>query len=209
MNRVLLISPHFDDAVLSAGQFMAGRPSVDVLTVFGGKPTPPVAEWRYDQQCGFDSPDAANEGRKAEDREALALLQANPIHLDFIDGQYQEANDEAQIDEALLRQISQERYELVAGPLGFAHPDHDTVFNAICRVAQFIDTPVYLWEDLPARVLWPEKVHPRTRGMSLEFIGDGPLELKLEALKCYKSQWGRDILIERYCLVPERFWKLQ
>ena len=54
MNKILLISPHFDDAILSAGQLMAERPDTVVLTVFGG--VPQDAENKrtpYDEKGGF------------------------------------------------------------------------------------------------------------------------------------------------------------
>ena len=202
----MVISPHFDDAVLSAGQFLAGRPNADVLTVFGGKPTPPVVEWRYDQSRGFKSPDEAVDARRAEDKAALDTLQANQIVLDYPDGQYQEATDAQAIANDIKRQVELEDYEFIVGPLGLAHPDHEKVSHALAMVADQLGKPVYFYEDIPARVLYPEKV--RTIAMSLEFIGDGPIETKITALECYKSQWGFDVLNERYCLVPERFWKL-
>lgn len=207
MRKVLVISPHFDDAVLSAGQFLAGRPNADVLTVFGGYPTPPVVEWRYDQSRGFKSPGEAVDARRAEDKAALEVLQANQIVLDFPDGQYQEATDLGAIALAIQKQIDKENYEFILGPLGLNHPDHEKVHEAFKVVSRSTIKPIYFYEDLPSRVLVPEQVFPKTRGMKLEFIGDGPLETKITALECYKSQWGYDVLNERLCLVPERFWK--
>lgn len=54
MKKMLLVSPHFDDAVLSAGQFMADRPDAEVVTVFGGFPvTSERIKTPYDEKCGF------------------------------------------------------------------------------------------------------------------------------------------------------------
>ena len=202
----MVISPHFDDAVLSAGQFLAGRPNADVLTVFGGKPTPPVVEWRYDQSRGFKSPDEAVDARRAEDKAALDVLGAHQFVLDFPDGQYQEAVDFQAIVQAISDQYCRENYEFVVGPLGINHPDHEEVAQALALARMNFDCPTYFYEDLPSRVLVPEQVFPKTRGLKLEFIGVGDIETKITALKCYKSQWGHDVLNERLCLVPERFW---
>ena len=37
MKPVLVVSPHLDDAVYSAGQFLAGRPGAVVVTMFAGQ----------------------------------------------------------------------------------------------------------------------------------------------------------------------------
>lgn len=206
MRKVLVISPHFDDAVLSVGQFLAGRPNADVLTVFGGKPTPPVVEWRYDQSRGFKSPDEAVDARRAEDKAALDVLGAHQFVLDIPDGQYQEGHSLADIQNGILAQAATENYEFIVAPLGLAHPDHEEVNLAVHGIFKELGKPIYFYEDIPSRVLHPEKVWPKVRGMKLEFIGDGDIVKKITALECYKSQWGFDVLNERLCLVPERFW---
>lgn len=206
MRKILVISPHFDDAVLSAGQLLAGRPNADVLTVFGGMPTEPVVEWRYDQQCGFNSPAEAVKARRAEDREALKLVGAHQFYLKVPDSQYQQRIDDKEIARGISHQMLAEDYEFIVGPLGIRHPDHERVHQIMRELHIGINAPMYFYEDLPARVLWPEEVPAKVRGMKLTFIGDGPREIKELALNAYQSQWGRDVLIEDYCFVPERFW---
>ena len=67
MKKVLLISPHFDDAVLSAGQFMAERPDCEVVTVFAGMPlTPERVVTPYDEKCGFKNAQDAMAERQRE-----------------------------------------------------------------------------------------------------------------------------------------------
>lgn len=48
LDRVVILSPHLDDAVLGCGRFMAAHPGVTVLTVYAGKPTyypEPMTRW--------------------------------------------------------------------------------------------------------------------------------------------------------------------
>ncbi len=46
--RVVVVSPHLDDAVLGCGQLLAAWPGATVVTVFAGKPAvypTPQREW--------------------------------------------------------------------------------------------------------------------------------------------------------------------
>lgn len=214
MRKILLISPHFDDAVLSAGQLMAGRPNVDVITVFGGAPKP-KQKTPYDIKCGFDNSTIANYARKIEDINALKILKANPIHLDFIDGQYRDNELDSfmfeDLEDILLKQIEENNYEFIIAPLGIGHPDHLFVSDVVRTINKKIIETVYLWEDLPLRVIEPELVFDnltQNPHKELAFLGDGPVELKLKALDCYSSQIGTGILEKNSICVPERFWRI-
>lgn len=216
MKKILLISPHFDDALLSAGQLLAGRQNADVVTVFGGAPVEVLLS-DYDAKCGFETSEQAVLARREEDNNALALVGANPIHWHFIDGQYGEVgqlwdNLPFSIGSETLKQLEKEEYEFIVAPLGLGHPDHMIVSDAIRQIQKerHIDIPVYYWEDLPLRVVEPELVQPRLDALGLEervFIGDGPIANKIRALSCYKSQIGTGILDPYVMYVPERFWK--
>ena len=89
LDRVVIVSPHLDDAVLSCGRFMAVHPGVTVVTVFAGNPPAypePMRLW--DVQSGFGPGDDVMEARRGEDRAALGLLDATPMHLDYIEHTY-------------------------------------------------------------------------------------------------------------------------
>jgi LmbE family N-acetylglucosaminyl deacetylase len=88
MRAALVISPHLDDAILGAGQFIAGRPDCVATTVFAGTPAAQAVLTSYDDKCGFSSAAEATDARRAEDLEALSVLQAKAVHLDFVDSQY-------------------------------------------------------------------------------------------------------------------------
>lgn len=215
MKKALLVFPHFDDAVLSAGQFMAGRPDCDVVTVFAGEPKDWDKQTPYDAKCGFAHAKDAVAVRSQEDNRALAILQANPIHLEFVDSQYKEFSSIASIANAVNNIILEGDYEMVIFPLGIIHPDHFTVAQVGMYLYQkkaLGGLDVYFAEDLPNRVIHPDKVVERLKELKLssdtDFIGDGEMALKIRALWCYKSQMNTGDLDPYLLYVPERFHKL-
>lgn len=213
MTPVLVVSPHLDDAVLSAGQFLAGLPGAVVVTMLAGIPDPPVTT-PWDVASGFATSQEALETRRAEDETALALLKATPVHLDFLDGQYAPADANA-LSDALIEQVEYHQPEFVLGPLGVHHHDHERVRNAV--LAANLDVPLWLYEDLPYRVNRPDAAAAalqtiRSRGYTLELgsIGTGPVASKTVALWCYRSQMRLlDFDNIHTMLVPERFWRVR
>jgi LmbE family N-acetylglucosaminyl deacetylase len=214
MRRALLIQPHCDDGCLSAGQFMAGRPDIICVTVFAATPKSSSVLTTYDALSGFKSAQQAMEARRAEDREALALLGAKPVHLSFVDQQYGQLTNRKLVAEELARQIELFEPEFVIGPLGIGHPDHELVREALLDAALDSDTPLWLYEDTPTRIVEPqlvpealEAVRRREATATLGFCGDGPLDLKMAALWSYRSQLP--LFPNRHTLLcPERFWKV-
>lgn len=214
MKRILLISPHFDDAVLSAGQLMADRPDADVVTIFAGLPiAPDGVKTPYDIKCGFENAREAHGTRTRENDEALALLNARPLNLNFPDSQYKNDVNFDRIVESLQSLIDGHAYEFIIGPLGLGHPDHITTTNAITRL--HTNVPVYLWEDLPLRVVEPELVPERLTNLGILSIdklwqtgttGD-KMAKKIRAMSCYRSQVNTGILDPYLMYVPERFWR--
>jgi len=218
MDPALIVSPHLDDAVLSVGQVMAGRPDMTVATVFSGVPRSCQQLTEYDRNCGFESAELAISARRHEDALALGTLYARPVWLDFVDHQYQHGQpaNEAAIVDGLAVVADEIGPRLLIGPLGLAHPDHHTTRRAYQRLVADCGIEAWLYEDLPARVLWPEEVPEALawwKGMGhrpeLGFVGTGPLARKQEALACYRSQlWALDALSDHAYLVPERLYRL-
>jgi LmbE family N-acetylglucosaminyl deacetylase len=68
--------------------------------------------------------------RRREDIEALSVLGATHRHLDFLDSQYGFELDTAELAKQLTALIDELDPELVAIPLGVAHPDHEAVRDA-------------------------------------------------------------------------------
>lgn len=213
MDPLVIASPHFDDAVLSCGQVMAGRPDCVIVTVFAHWPVEQSGLLTdFDRRSGFTSATHAVTERRIEDDLAARVLHASTRRCGFVDDQYRDgaAADVDGIVGALLGIISDVNAEQLVAPLGLAHPDHVAVSEAALTVAARTSIEVVLYEELPSRVLWPEQVcsrlvELRDRGFSVEstFIGTGPVSVKGQAVSCYRSQtWA----LERRCLfVPERF----
>jgi LmbE family N-acetylglucosaminyl deacetylase len=215
MRPALIVSPHLDDAVLSAGQVMAGRPNMTVATVFAGVPARADQLTSFDTSCGFANAEHAVRVRRHEDRAALGHFAAHAEWFEFPDGQYGEPADEADIVAQLLATVRRLNPNLLIGPLGLVHPDHLIVRRAYQALVDATGIEAWVYEDVPSRVLWPEEVPDalawwNTAGYKPEFgfVGTGPLEKKDDALGCYSSQhWWMG---EHWhaCLVRERLWRL-
>jgi LmbE family N-acetylglucosaminyl deacetylase len=216
MKRVLILSPHLDDAVLSAGQFLASRPDTIVATIFAGIPRNKDVCTTYDAKCGFKTAEEAMKTRQDEDKAAMALLAATPLHLGFIDSQYGKPTEQAGMAKVIGNLIEEHEPEYVVGPLGLVHPDHILVRNALLEATDKYELPVWLYEDLPSRVTQPDSVHfalEEVREQVFDalpgFIGSGSLDAKMSALWCYRSQMGLPEFENIHqLLVGERFWQV-
>lgn len=91
LTRVLVVSPHFDDAALSAwGLLSLPDCPTDVLTVFGGLP-PSGTTTNADRACGFDDGVKAMLARRDEDQRALDPVASRHEWLPLLDSQYLQA----------------------------------------------------------------------------------------------------------------------
>jgi LmbE family N-acetylglucosaminyl deacetylase len=155
----IILSPHFDDAVLSCWHLLTGTGEVLVVNVFAGEPPAGVLGW-WDRFAGASESAAAVRARIAEDRRALALAGRAHVNLPFLDSQYREADQApAEIVEAL-------RGVLVAGAriyapasLGDGHCDH-TAVRAAALALRAEGADVTLYADLPHATMlgWPRWV---------------------------------------------------
>ena len=85
---VVIVSPHLDDAVLSAGNLLAALSHVTVLTIFAGSPPVSSTLTTWDRDCGFAVGEDVIGSRREEDRHALSMFDASPLWLDFLEEQY-------------------------------------------------------------------------------------------------------------------------
>lgn len=125
----LIVSPHLDDAVLSAWHAMADGPTT-VVTVFAGIPVSdtPVPAW--DQAAGAHNSAKLMQQRHAEDLKVLEAIEAQPVHLDFLDEQYRDGRPPTQAIIDALDQLVQD-YDEVWLPAGVGgNPDHRIVAEA-------------------------------------------------------------------------------
>jgi LmbE family N-acetylglucosaminyl deacetylase len=84
----VVVSPHLDDAVLSAAMQLM-RPGARVVTVFAGLPPAGAVAGSWDRLTGAADARQRVEERWREDDEAMAVLGvADPVRLGFADGQH-------------------------------------------------------------------------------------------------------------------------
>ncbi|MDR5739518.1 MULTISPECIES: PIG-L family deacetylase [unclassified Caballeronia] len=226
--RLLVISPHLDDAVFGCGASLAGASHPRVCTVFTGCPAQDLhTDW--DAQCGFTSALQAMAARIEEDKRALGILGAAPFHLGFLDSQY--VPDAAQsakptresIAHALTDAIDEHRPDALLIPLGLFHSDHILVHEAACDA----------WQKRPGVTCYgyEEGLYRRMSGAVQQRMADllergieatpfnpplpAPAELqrrhalKHEAVSAYASQlkaFGDDGYDDVF--MPERYWQL-
>ncbi|SAK90101.1 LmbE family protein [Caballeronia temeraria] len=223
-SRLLVISPHLDDAVFSCGAALAASPGAVVCTVFAGAPRDErVTEW--DTQCGFADARDAMRTRRAEDAAALEVLGARAVHLHFLDAQYMEddANTPAYIAASLLDVIHHHACDVVFIPLGLFHSDHALVHEASC-IACVSDTSVtcIAYEDCLYRCM-NGLVQRRIAELASQGIEATPLLEPVDAgtfQRCFET---KQRAVQRYAsqlrafgphgyddvLALERFWTLR
>lgn len=209
---ILAVSPHLDDAVLSAGATLAALTEaghrVVVCTVFAGDPPVPLtpAAEAFHRHCGLDM-DAVNM-RRHEDRAALQLLSCEALHLEFPDGIYRRIDGKPLShrpgalfepnapDEPELR--SEVRATLV-GLLEYLNPpliltcaaighhiDHRLTRDSVVSACHATDRSPLLWVDLPYAI--GESFRRATIDTTLIELDNRHLDKKLLAVRKYRSQ---------------------
>lgn len=202
---MIVVSPHLDDAVFSAGQTIAANPGTTVATVFAGIP-PEGSLSPYDESAGFATSADAVRARRAEDDRAMVLLDSRNAHGPWLDGQY-ELDIDATAAIGWLHDVIATTTGPVLIPLGLQHPDHEITHRLAVEAAN--DRQVVLYEELPYRIQYPEIVAARLAALPVEPIdlGAGDIDLKRAAVECYRSQMNP--FMRRTVFVPERLWVLR
>ena len=170
VSRRLVLSTHFDDAVLSCWHAIVARAepaeavAVTVATVFGGAPPDgaDLADW--DRASGASSPHDAWLARRSEDRTALETTGAQVIHLPFVDAPYRTGPaPRAGLTEALDELVQD--FDEVWIPAGIGgHEDHLLVAATALHVTGGRRRRLYA--DLPYAVsgAWSALVEAARRG---------------------------------------------
>ncbi|MEU7226151.1 PIG-L deacetylase family protein [Streptomyces chrestomyceticus] len=209
--RTVILSPHFDDAVLSLAGLIPRLPApVTVVTVFGGAPAGHHAVSWWDSTCGFSTAAEAHRARLAEDARATALLGVDRTVLSHPDGPYDEGDELTDID-AYLRALPTP-LPLVLLPIGTNQADHRRVRDRALHVLDELGAPLpLLYADLPYTGHLPEWGTPdtdralgddQTFGLSYQdlaaryrmdlahdlVLSDEEWARKREAVHCYSSQ---------------------
>lgn len=209
--RWIYLSPHLDDAVLSAGGLIYGQAQtgipVEIWTVMCGYAPAgeisPFAQFQH-QMWGFQSAEEAVRSRRQEDENAARVLGATAVHLDFLDCIYRRgANgdwlystvfepplpDDAEIPKQIAEAVSARLLpdDIVVAQLSVgSHVDHVLVRQA----ADLLEGRVFYDIDIPYMFYRPEEFEAKSAGMREEtqFIGESGVQAWQEAVLEYKSQ---------------------
>jgi len=209
--RWIYLSPHLDDAALSAGgwiydQTQAGN-KVEIWTFLCGYP--PSKELSMfacilHMQWGMPTARQVIRMRRAEDKAAATILGAKVRHFDFLDCIYRrdaegnwlytdvfvdphpsEANLPAEIASAISARLKPDDKLICQFGVG-KHVDHVTVR----RAAELLGRPLHYVTDIPYYFNTPEHLTPNTVGMkkTVERVSRDGLASWKEAILAYKSQ---------------------
>ncbi len=209
--RRIYLSPHLDDAVLSAGgliyeQTHSGTP-VEIWTFMCGFPDEgelsDLARALH-MLWGARSATEAVRLRRAEDQRAAAILGARAVHFDFLDCIYRrgregqplytnifdapnpaEADLPAQIAQTMVAWLQKD--DRLVCPLAVdGHVDHVLVR----RAAEMLQHPLDYVADLPYTFQNPDGLTPKTTGMHAVLcpVSEAGLRSWLEAAEAYTSQ---------------------
>jgi LmbE family N-acetylglucosaminyl deacetylase len=223
LDRIVVISPHLDDAVLGCAHLLAACPGATVVTVYTGRPDPyPDPPTHWDTISGFGPGDDVLAARRAEDDAALATLGAEPVRLDFVEHQYLPRAEWIGADavaDALEDAVRAANPSAVFAPFGLGNPDHDATHDAAMRVRDRDAAPAwYCYEDhgykhIPGLLAWrlarlfTARVWPTPVALPVEVDPDR----KRAAVECYRSQvraleadWGLTAKLG----APEQAWRL-
>lgn len=209
--RWIYISPHLDDAVLSAGglihdQIRAGN-QVEIWTILCGVPPTeelsPFAQVLH-FQWGIPKVEDLIRSRRAEDEKACQLVGAKPIYFDYLDCIYRRGKnndwlysyifvpphqDEADLPARIAESISArlEPTDQLVCQLGLgSHVDHIVVRRAV----ELIQRPLLYYVDIPYLFKTPEEFSPNTAGMkaNAHAVSEAGLGAWQEAIAAYESQ---------------------
>ena len=209
--RWIYLSPHLDDAVLSAGgliyeQMQAGIP-VEIWTFMCGYPPEgefsPFAQ-KLHAQWGFSSGEEAIRTRRGEDETAAAILGAKTLHFDFLDCAYRRGStgewlysdiagpphpEDAQLPSQIATAISTRLHPedvLVCQLAVGSHVDHVLVRQA----AELLGKSLRYDIDVPYIFYKPQELELKSVGMkeSVQLVTESGLKSWKEAVLEYKSQ---------------------
>lgn len=207
---LLVIVPHYDDAVLSLGAHLevwARSSSIHVATCFGAAPLEEHST-PFDRASGFADSTEAVRGRWLENEEALLELgvlsqSAGP----FCDWQYDQPAEPTEVVAWIHGLIGMVDPSAVVSLLGLHHVDHKLLAEAVlCCDSAVYDR--FVAEDLPYRVLWPREVPVALERSNARYMVTEVRSsvVKERAVAHYGSQlWSLSLPT---LLVPERVWSV-
>lgn len=222
MRRLLVVSPHLDDAVFGCGELMLRMPGALCVTVFAGLPRDPGQQTAWDRDAGHACALEAMACRRGEDAAALRLLGAVPHWLPYTDDQYGERTPatRADVTSTLVALIDAHAPDVIAIPLGLFHRDHLLTHEAAAAALRLRPGGEWLaYEDALYRCI-PGLLSERLAALAAcglhaapwARIGGEPDSPKRRAVRRYGSQLralsraGRPGDVDLFS--PECYWHL-
>jgi len=205
LGRVVVVSPHSDDAVMSLGATIAWAAQtgakIEILTVFSLITTSNAPTGPWDKSCGFDTEGQASTVRREEDRQACRVLGATPRWLEFGAEPYERRGTDEDISYAVRAATEGADLVLIPGyPL--LHPDHAYLSELLLRKGVSGQRTVLYTEQPYA---YTHNKSPQTSAVpaAIEAVVGAPIawtrvrterahrQVKLQAVRCYRTQLRR------------------
>jgi hypothetical protein len=157
---LLLLAPHWDDAVLNCWSLLTSERDVRVINVFAGIP-PSGPPRRWDRICGAREASSHARRRAAEDAQALARMGRTPVNVPLLDAEYREPGQDPSLDDLDVAVSDSTRVgsEVYAPAALGMNVDHRLV-RRYARGLHAQGMPVHLYADVPYCVAhgWPHWV---------------------------------------------------
>ncbi len=209
--RWIYISPHLDDAVLSAGGLICEQKRaevpVEIWTIMCGFPKEaelsPFAQMLH-AEWGMSTAEEVVRSRRAEDIKAVKLVGARPVHFDFLDCIYRRGqngewlysdvfvpphDDDSHLAARIAESISarlKPHDQLVCQLAIGSHVDHVLVRRAV----ELLGRPLLYDADIPYHFECPDELPSKTAGMteSVHTVTEAGSRSWQEAVAAYASQ---------------------
>lgn len=210
--RLIYLSPHLDDAALSAGGFLfdqarAGR-RVEIWTLMCGiPPSGDLSAFAVEMHARWGTASARHSvrARRIEDQRAAQRIGARAVHFDFLDAIYRRGEDGSwlyadpvrasvhaadgglpgSIAGALARRLESGDRLICQLAIGH-HVDHVVVR----RAAESLRRPLLYAADIPYALQHPEDLAARTKALqyTVQPVSADGLTAWLESIAAYASQ---------------------
>lgn len=212
LDRLLVISPHLDDAVLSCGALLLAHPGATVATLFAASPdayTDPLNE--HDTDCGFQPGDDTMAVRRDEDVRAMDLLGVTPRWLALCQNSHAGRADPIAIPpgavDAIVETVADVRPSCVVAPLGLVHVDHQACHAAALAARDLAGVVPWLWySDLPY-VFVPRVLASRFRTLHKQGFAASPACPSVS--RDFDAKWSAFGEYTTQVAVLERLWRLR
>ncbi|MEI8174489.1 MAG: PIG-L family deacetylase [bacterium] len=159
----IILSPHFDDGVLSLGGLIVKQKNDLLVATFFTKKPIKIAHTNWDKISGFSDSNEAIFARTKENMNTLTTFNTIIKNYNYLDYQYREKNKDKEVTANISNDIKtliktyQDRELFIYGPATFGkkitHPDHQIVHDAFMNILKKNEKSknlhFFIYEDFP------------------------------------------------------------